>query len=88
MGKNCAQHSTESDNVVRRLARHAVRAGALPNDPALAFSPTFPAERGCSLCGQPFGKVLATRLISADGMFVLHDQCFRAWADVVSEHVT
>ena len=70
---------------LRRLAENAVRAGILPGDRAVPFSSTFPAENGCSLCGQPLGDVPAFRLMSRDGTFVLHAQCFSAWIDVVVE---
>ena len=69
----------------RKLAEAAVRAGALPSDPAVPFSATTDviAETPCELCEQPLGDAPAFTLICADLAFLMHAECFSAWIDVV-----
>lgn len=67
---------------VRRLAAAAVRAGALPSDPAVPTSSTVPEDLTCSLCGEPLGRAPAFRLRSRETAFLLHAECFSAWIDI------
>ena len=68
---------------LRQLAAEAVRAGELPDDPAVAFSSRLPSDTACTLCAEALGDAPAFGLADPERVSVLHTECFSAWIDVV-----